>query len=108
MKKLLDIKIPEPETIKEDNSEEDNSEEDNSEEDSFGSKYIQVSNLPYVDRLDAQEIDIETLKEQMFLVRNILKSDRDACVQCQSLKRAGIVLFAFSGILNAFMLYQSF
>ena len=103
MKKLLDIKIPEPETIKEDNSE-----EDNSEEDSFGSKYIQVSNLPYVDRLDAQEIDIETLKEQMFLVRNILKSDRDACVQCQSLKRAGIVLFAFSGILNAFMLYQSF
>ena len=103
MKKLLDVKISEPETIKEDNSE-----EDNSEEDSFGSKYIQVSNLPYVDRLDAQEIDIETLKEQMFLVRNILKSDRDACVQCQSLKRAGIVLFAFSGILNAFMLYQSF
>ena len=98
MKKLLDIKIPEPETIK----------EDNSEEDSFGSKYIQVSNLPYVDRLDAQEIDIETLKEQMFLVRNILKSDRDACVQCQSLKRAGIVLFAFSSILNAMVLYRSF
>ena len=103
MKKLLDIKIPEPETF-----EEDNIEEDNSEEDSIESKFIKVSNLPYVDRLDAQEIDIETLKEQMFLVRNILKSDRDACVQCQSLKRAGIVLFAFSGILNAFMLYQSF
>ena len=93
MKKLLDIKIPEPETV---------------EEDSFESKYIQVSDLPHENRLDSHDLQIETLKEQMWLVRNILKSDLDACVQCQSLKRVGIVLFAVSTIFNAMMLYRSF
>ncbi len=94
MKKLLDVKISEPETIKEDNS--------------YASKYFQIAILPYEDRLDSHELEIDTLNDQMLLVRDILKSDHNACVQCQSLKRVGIVLFAFSSILNAMVLYRSF